>query len=172
VAASKPLPITPASHGAARKIAMLATVMTAIAPVSTVRPKPLASPSSARSCRRLVKIGTNGAVRPGRDEHVERDLGDAERGVVGIELGARSDTCSRRPGCARRPSTKYANDRTVRTTRRAAGPGRSRRADVATMAVMVRAAWGGATRSLGGGPRRECAPSGGGREFRGTAMPL
>ncbi len=42
-----------------------------------------------------------GRAQPGRHEHVEGDLGDAERGVVGVELGARRRTCWRRPGSGR-----------------------------------------------------------------------
>ena len=60
---SNPAPMTVDSHGAARKITTIATVMTSTAAVSTVRPNSLARPSSS-SWRRLLKIGTNGAVRP------------------------------------------------------------------------------------------------------------
>ena len=64
VAGSNPRPICSASHGAAMKIRTLAIAMTVTAPVSTVRPKSLATRSSPVSWRRLLKIGTNGAVSP------------------------------------------------------------------------------------------------------------
>ncbi len=61
VVGSKPSKAS-ASHGAAIARSVEATAMITIAPVRIVWPKVLAAPSSVR--RRLVKIGTNGAVRP------------------------------------------------------------------------------------------------------------
>jgi hypothetical protein len=163
--------IEAAADGAARKIAMLATVMTAIAPVSTVRPKPLASPSSARSCRRLVKMGTKGAVNPAATS-TSRAISGMRNAALYASSSAPAPYVFAKTRLRTTPMAKYANDRTVRTI---APRGRTRSIaarDVATIAVTGRRLWGGATRSLGGGPRPECAPSYGGRDAAGTAMPL
>ena len=54
--------------------------------------------------RRLLKIGTNGRGQAGRDEDVEGDLREHERGVVGVELGAGAERLREDPVRGRGPS--------------------------------------------------------------------
>ena len=67
---------------------MLATVITPIAPVSTVRPKSFAGSSSAAVVAQAGVDRDERGGQAGRHEDVQGDLRDPERRVVGVELGA------------------------------------------------------------------------------------
>ena len=71
--------------------------MITIAPVRIVWPKVLAAALVGPAQAREDRHERGGQAR--RDQHVERDLRDPERGVVGVELGAGADRCSRRRDC-------------------------------------------------------------------------